>query len=430
MFYIATFFIVGAILGGQINHAIYKFAFFSRRPISPWMKVAPNQPKRTWLDCIPIVGWTLLNREEKTFGNYFWLRPFFIEVACAFGLVGLYLFHVESNSFTPKGTYDVFPNRETTAWVWFAMQTILFGLLAIATFIDFDEFMIPDQVTIPGVVIFLVAAAAYPAELLPNVENAGIDGRLVTPLHFASPEIWPAQSTGMLGMLAAMVCIWYWCFALIPKTCTFRNGVANFFPIMIASMLQRPRKTSGSIKIAPRKIYAGTPILVGIALACIPAIAIFWNVTADPNRISFLTAVFGMTFGMSMIWSIRLVGKWALGKEAMGFGDVTLMAMIGAYVGWQACLPILGVSAIAALFISVPMALFYRESTLPYGPYLSIGTVVVVLYWPSVWGGWLKNVFELFGSFHVFIALLVMTIPMFVLLLVTRFIKERLLGLG
>jgi prepilin signal peptidase PulO-like enzyme (type II secretory pathway) len=136
-----------------------------------------------------------------------------------------------------------------------------------------------------------------------------------------------------------------------------------------------------------------------------------------------------MTFGMSMIWSIRLVGKFALGKEAMGFGDVTLMAMIGAYVGWQACLPILGVSAIAALFISVPMAIFYRESTLPYGPYLSIGAVVVVLFWPSVWGGWLKQVFEAFGSGQIFLALVVMTIPMFVLLLITRFVKERVLGL-
>ena len=429
MFYIATFFIVGAILGGQINHAIYRFAFFSMRPISPWMKVDPKHPKRTWLDCIPIFGWTLLNREEKIHGNYFWLRPFFIEVACAFGLVGLYLFHVESNSFTPKGTYDVFPNAETTVWVWFAMQSILFGLLAIATFIDFDEFMIPDQVTIPGVLIFLIASAIYPAELLPNVENAGLDGRLISPLHFASPAIWPTESTGVFGEVAAIACIWFWCFALIPKTCTFRKGVTSFLPIMIASILQRPRKTSGTIKITPRRMYLGTPILAGIAIICAPAVVIFWSVTSDPNRISFLTAVLGMTFGMSMIWSIRLVGKFALGKEAMGFGDVTLMAMIGAYVGWQACLPILGVSAIAALFISVPMAIFYRESTLPYGPYLSIGAVVVVLFWPSVWGGWLKQVFEAFGSGQIFLALVVMTIPMFVLLLITRFVKERVLGL-
>ena len=37
------------------------------------------------------------------------------------------------------------------------------------------------------------------------------------------------------------------------------------------------------------------------------------------------------------MWAVRLIGTAALRREAMGFGDVTLMMMIGTFLGWQAC---------------------------------------------------------------------------------------------
>ena len=38
------------------------------------------------------------------------------------------------------------------------------------------------------------------------------------------------------------------------------------------------------------------------------------------------------------MWAVRIIGTLTLRQEAMGFGDVTLMAMIGAFTGWQSTL--------------------------------------------------------------------------------------------
>ena len=141
-----------------------------------------------------------------------------------------------------------------------------------------------------------------------------------------------------------------------------------------------------------------------------------------------MTAILGMTFGLSMIWAIRIVGKLALGMEAMGLGDVTLMAMVGSIVGWQSCLPILAISAFVALGVTLPIYLVKQDKALPYGPYLSIGTIIVILFWPQVWEGYFKGILLLFGIQNVFLVLACMTIPLFLLLHIVRFFKNVIFG--
>ena len=51
-----------------------------------------------------------------------------------------------------------------------------------------------------------------------------------------------------------------------------------------------------------------------------------------------LTALVGLVGSGGIVWAVRLIGTAALRREAMGFGDVTLMMMIGTFLGWQACL--------------------------------------------------------------------------------------------
>ena len=63
-----------------------------------------------------------------------------------------------------------------------------------------------------------------------------------------------------------------------------------------------------------------------------------------------------------MIWSIRIVARYAMGREAMGFGDVTLMAMIGAFLGWQASLLTFAIAPFAALLI-VAVCFILRKTT-------------------------------------------------------------------
>ena len=69
----------------------------------------------------------------------------------------------------------------------------------------------------------------------------------------------------------------------------------------------------------------------------------------------------------------------------MGFGDVTLMAAIGSFVGWQPALVIFFVAPFCAILVAIVVLITRRSQEIPYGPYLSLGTLVVLLAWPHIW---------------------------------------------
>ena len=112
--------------------------------------------------------------------------------------------------------------------------------------------------------------------------------------------------------------------------------------------------------------------------------AIWSNGTAEQWE-SLLSAVIGMTAGLVLVWGVRIIGQIALRQEAMGFGDVTLMAMIGAFLGWQAVMVTFFLAPFAGVIIGIIQAITRRENEMAFGPYLSLAALVVVLFWESIW---------------------------------------------
>jgi leader peptidase (prepilin peptidase) / N-methyltransferase len=84
---------------------------------------------------------------------------------------------------------------------------------------------------------------------------------------------------------------------------------------------------------------------------------------------------------------VRVIGRATLGREAMGFGDVTLLAMIGTFIGWQGALVVFFLGACLALVVGVFRWVLHRHNELPFGPSLCLATAIVVLGWPTVWSG-------------------------------------------
>ena len=137
-------------------------------------------------------------------------------------------------------------------------------------------------------------------------------------------------------------------------------------------------------------------------------------IAASPWLHAVAVSVAGIVMGGGMIWLVRIVGGRILRREAMGFGDVTLMAMVGSYVGWQATLLIFFIAPLCAL-IGVALQWFSRRDySLPYGPYLSLATLIVLLRWQAIWGH-MQHVFELGPFLGLYLVL------MTVLLVVTLF---------
>jgi len=86
-----------------------------------------------------------------------------------------------------------------------------------------------------------------------------------------------------------------------------------------------------------------------------------------------------------MIWMIRLIGGAMLLQEAVGFGDVTLMAMIGAFLGWQAVIIVFFIAPCVGALFGIVQWMLIRQNVLPYGPFLCLGALLTVLFWAPVW---------------------------------------------
>ena len=145
---------------------------------------------------------------------------------------------------------------------------------------------------------------------------------------------------------------------------------------------------------------------------------------AHPHWHGFISSLIGLLVGSGTVMLLRILGHWVLKREAMGFGDVVLMAMIGSFLGWQASLLVfLLVAPICALLAAAITFSVRSTREIPFGPYLSIGTLLVVLFWNPYFSR-----FEHFFSYGpllpvVFLIMGGLFVPLLVLL---RLIKQAL----
>jgi len=110
--------------------------------------------------------------------------------------------------------------------------------------------------------------------------------------------------------------------------------------------------------------------------------------------LSGVQSIWGAVVGYLALWSVYWLFKLATGKEGMGYGDFKLLAALGAWLGWQAILPIVLMASVLGAMVGLVMK---ATSTLregrfvPFGPFLVGGGLVVMLVGlPTVlaWIGW------------------------------------------
>jgi leader peptidase (prepilin peptidase)/N-methyltransferase len=109
---------------------------------------------------------------------------------------------------------------------------------------------------------------------------------------------------------------------------------------------------------------------------------------------TLLQSFTGAVVGYLALWSVYWLFKLTTGKEGMGYGDFKLLAALGAWLGWQAILPIVLMASVIGAVIGLAMKASgsLREGRfVPFGPFLAGGGLVVLLVGlPTVlgWIGW------------------------------------------
>jgi leader peptidase (prepilin peptidase) / N-methyltransferase len=379
--------VAGGLAGSIANWAIVSLGYWRRRPASPWCAPDEAARPRQWFDRIPVFGWFGMRREVPLHGRGFWIRPLLIELVFAVGAVWFWQWQHDGGLVGKR----VVP-AGTEAELWFATHSLLFVLLTIATFIDFDEQTIPDWITVPGTIAGLGFAVVVPDFHLPELVANGLGVLSIQRVDYASPhdeQVVRWTDTG-LGLLAGLGTIIFWCAALTPKIATLRWGLWRGFRLMVASVIRPQRRRPCKHRLEQRRPFGITWLLVALSVVlCAVTIAVY--ASAGPRWTSLLSSLLGMAMGGGLVWAVRVIAGQALGQEAMGFGDVTLMAMIGTFVGWQAALLVFAFAPLAALIIAIFQFVLTKNREIAFGPYLALATVAVVIGWSAVWNDWARN---------------------------------------
>ncbi|HBS81076.1 MAG TPA: prepilin peptidase, partial [Pseudomonas sp.] len=104
-------------------------------------------------------------------------------------------------------------------------------------------------------------------------------------------------------------------------------------------------------------------------------------------------AVWGAVAGYLSLWSVYWLFKLVTGKEGMGYGDFKLLAMLGAWGGWQVLpLTILLSSVVGAVLGTIMLRMQKADSgtTIPFGPYLAIAGWVALLWGDQITAAYLQ----------------------------------------
>ena len=120
-------------------------------------------------------------------------------------------------------------------------------------------------------------------------------------------------------------------------------------------------------------------IVIGLVVS-----AIFPQIHGQETRVSgFLQSFLGMLAGGGFLYVVGTVAEWVLKKEAMGGGDVKLLAAVGAVIGWRGVVWTIFVASFVGSIGGLYLRLTKGEELIPFGPYLALGAFLYLFVGPT-----------------------------------------------
>lgn len=340
-------FVLGAVIGSFLNACIYRMP----------RDIRLDDPKRSfcpqcralipWYRNLPIVSWLALRGRCASCGVRIPIRYLLVELLTAGVFLWLWL---------------AFGWPEAPAYWVFA------ALLIAATFIDFDFFIIPDEITIGGTVAGLLASSLIPSLMGATVWWAGLAwSALGAALGFGL--LWLVVETGKLAFGKKRIV------PDQPEPFSFQPDDEN--PVLTIGGEPWPwqeifsRESDALVIECERAEVNGKPVADD-------KVRIYWNrLIAD-----------GHETGIEQLESLRGIARAVvIPREAMGFGDVKFIACIGAFLGWQAVLFTMFASSVIGAVIGVATLAATKGRSggkLPFGPYLALGALLWLAVGPAL----------------------------------------------
>jgi leader peptidase (prepilin peptidase)/N-methyltransferase len=110
---------------------------------------------------------------------------------------------------------------------------------------------------------------------------------------------------------------------------------------------------------------------------------------------SFLASLIGIFVSGGLIFLCGVFGKLVFRKDAMGFGDVKLMGVIGGFLGWKLAVATFFLAPFFGLLFGLPRLILKRGNVIPYGPFLSLAAFICLLF-KDYFVGFIDNYLDIY----------------------------------
>ena len=350
-FWSVVFFVFGCMMGSFLNVCIYRMPL-GKSIVWPPSHCPHCKYSIPWFLNVPLVTWLYLGGKCRNCGAPIAIRYFLVELLT--GVVFL-------------ACWSVFGPR--SVWLALVYGAFLSGLI-VATFIDFEHFIIPDEITIGGMVAGFVCSLVLPS------------------LHGQSSFSGSIRES-LLGVLVGAGLVYA---ILRAGKLLFGRHRLDLPPdtrvIFTETALQLPDRTipyeevfyrqSDTIQMQARSVELVDRCYKDVRVRLSPSALQIADETFNPEQVPHMEAM-----------STELV----LPREAMGLGDVKFMGAIGAFLGWQAVIFSLVISSLIGALVGGALVIFGRRalsSRLPYGPYIALAATLWIFAGPALLA-WYRN---------------------------------------
>jgi leader peptidase (prepilin peptidase) / N-methyltransferase len=336
-------FVLGAAIGSFLNVCIYRLP----RDLSvnrPRRSFCPNCKQQiAWSQNLPLVSWLILRGRCASCGGKITFRYFGVELITALLFLAI---------------WRVFPWQIAIAYWVFA------GILIVATFVDLEHFIIPDQVTIGGTIAGILACFFVP-QLMTTDSRLAAMVRAVLAAILGYVILWIVLEGGKIAFGKKRIRL----DAPTPFQWIRRCDDADF---MVGD-----EKTLWSEYFAREK----DRLLLHCDQATIDR-RTYGEVTLEfyYNRVRVELEEIVLDTVDHISGTLR---ELEIPREAMGRGDLKFLAAIGAFTGWRAVLfSIFAGSVLGSVVGLLTLILGKRvwSAKLPFGPYLAAGALIWIFF--------------------------------------------------
>ena len=361
-FWSVVMFVFGSMVGSFLNVVIYRMPR-NESLVTPGSHCPACNAAIPWKRNLPLLSWLLLR--GKCYSCKAPISPRYVLVELITGLAFLFCWLKFGFSSPPLAL---------------AMATLIAGFIA-ATFIDFEHFIIPDEITLGGAVVGCLLSVAVP-------------------MMHQTTKAAQAVGSSLIGIAAGAAVVY-----AILRLGKFLFGRQRFEfpePTLVRFEETKLALPEGDLPYEDifyrdsDTIYAeASQVRLVLKDLSGPLPERTWDNTSVKLKLRELE-IGNEAFNPEEVFSLEVTTDLlVIPREAMGLGDVKFMAAIGAFLGWKAVIFSLMLSAVIGSVVGVLLIAMKRQSwsgRLPYGPYIALAATIWVFggnLWMSRFMPWL-----------------------------------------